>query len=178
MSHPIITDTFFVGYYAIPNLGNQTQSEVFNSFLFEYEKECLNKLFGYGMYKELIAALAITPPQNIPAKWVALRDGSEFTVDGKMYKQNGIKPIIRNYIWFKYLEANSQQLTTVGLVASSSENANLVSPIQKMGKVYEYMLEEVNLIYAFVESIPLDYPLFVREDIESDFLYFRNSFDI
>jgi hypothetical protein len=123
----LINNTYFVGDIALPNLDEVTNT--FQVLMDRYETEILQRLLGFQLHKEFIAALADTPAQ----KWIDLRDGAEFTFDfcGNTVTQkwNGLInsakiSLISYYVYYQYRNQNINTTTSINDVRGIPENAD------------------------------------------------------
>ncbi len=82
--------------------------------------------------------LAVEPVEE---KWTDLADGKDYTVDYNDVTYNvrwdGLRNTVKEsliayYVYNRYVRANYQQLTGLGVGAQHMENAEIVSPNQKL----------------------------------------------
>lgn len=108
----------------LDKLGSQ-----FQSFLDEQEKDILLKLLGGSLYDEFIAGLAENP---IADRWVKLRDGDVYMYNNKNYKWNGMKRLLKPYIYSQWTRSEFEKQSGVGIVVRKAENAVVQNPSVKV----------------------------------------------
>lgn len=126
-------------------IGNQLQV-----YINKYEPKILSKVLGYQLYKEFKAAIDAGAP--IDAKWTNLRDGAEYTYNSIPEYFDGVKVIVVNYIYFKFIKENSQHASGVGIKRVNSENSENADPSYKMQLAYNEMVDVNELLYEFITA--------------------------
>ena len=124
-------------------LGNGVSLE---GFIERYEREILNKLFGYDLYSQFKLQFDIDPATGVwtlkgaatGTQWDWLLNGYEYTQDGIKVKWQGLifsdggtdnsvkQSLIAYYVYTKFIEATAFQNTGVGMSASRSKNGTRV----------------------------------------------------
>jgi len=124
----IVNITDFVGRFSIPNIEKDTTS-FDNNYIAVYEPEILKRLLGVGLYNDFIQGLAAQTPEQ---KWIDLRDGKTYLVDGVTVEWSGVKKLIVPYVYYFYLQQNYNTLSGVGVINSNAENATKTDPNIKL----------------------------------------------
>jgi hypothetical protein len=156
----LIDKTYFVGERMIPNTDQPAVLERLNWFITKYESELLRALLGYQLYEEMKAGLVADP---ILGKWISLRDGDEYTVDGVLYKWDGLQSattfqsMIADYVYYWWMRDSATQTTGVGETIPGAENAVRVSPADKMCYAWNEMVAKAQALYHFLENHTVDY---------------------
>ena len=149
----IINSTIFSGDLNIPNRTNANIQALIDLTISEREPELLKELFGYGMYKDFIAGLT-----TLTQRWVDLRDGKEYTVNGKLYEFVGIKKMIANYVWYYFMQAATTNTTGAGQVLPTTENGQVVGSLSKMVDSWNRMSNYVESMVHFLNNNEATYP--------------------
>jgi hypothetical protein len=151
----IIDYSYFIREINLPQTGNPDGQSTVTNFITLYEKELLQLVLGYDLWKAFTAGLVeVTPAQ----KWKDLRDGKEFTnLSGKNKKWEGFKNTdlvspIANYVYYKVMENNATQTTTIGEVSTNKENAASVSPVLKMVNAWNRMVDMICVLKEFLDA--------------------------
>lgn len=150
----IIDSTIFNGDISIPNRTNTHIEALIDLTISEREPELLKGLLGYDMYMSLIAGLIAPTTQ----KWVDLKDGKTYTVNGKTYQYVGLKTMVANYVWYRFVEATTTNTLGVGQVLPATENGSVVTPIYKMVQAWNRMSDYVANMVHFLSNNESTYP--------------------
>lgn len=177
----LIDKTYFVGERNIPNTDQTAVEQRLNHFIAKYEAELLRLLLGYELYKDFTAGLLADP---ILGKWISLRDGDEYTVDGILYKWDGLRnaatkqSMIADYVYYWWMRDKASITTGVGETAPQAENSTMVSPADKMCYAWNEMVAGAGALYHFLENHPVDYPSWAYD--YRDWMVFKpiNSFNL
>lgn len=157
----LITYADFKGKLSIPNIDKDITGFA-ATYIAPFQKEILIKLLGFHEYTNFEAGLIEDP---ILQKWTDLRDGSTYTVD-EIKKQNpGVKGIITNYVYCKWLSANFEQLTGLGVINATADNATIVSPENKITAAWNDMIKLYYQTYLFLIEKETDYPNLETEQL-------------
>lgn len=160
----IITYSFFSGQpYLLPNnvpADNNPDATILQSIIDKYEVEYLKTILGYSAYVSFINGLEDGDIND------ALNDGATYVdSDGITQKWEGFSVIgkspIAAYIFFKYLELNSQTTTGVGQVQSVTENASRFTPIYRMVDAWNDMVAMNKHLHAYLYANRADFPDYV-----------------
>lgn len=156
----LINETYFIGELDIPNTNRTDVVERLQFFIDKYEEKFLTDLLGYELYKNFKAGVTAYP---ILSKWSSLRDGGEYTYNGRLTKWNGLiqsnipSSMIANYVYYHWMRNEVTQSTGLGEVSTKSENAVRVSPSGKMTRAWNEMVEQVWKLVAFLDTNVSDY---------------------
>lgn len=169
----IITPADFKAQNSIAQRELPYVSALIQEFIDKYEPMFLKKLLGLSLYEEFTTGLAVTPPEDIDPKWIALRD------------QMDLKPALVNYVYFWYME-NANTLT--GGISEVKPNAENSVPVSNWDKRVRSWNEMAAMTRLFDLS-KVDYPDYVRPywgryscwfhgcDIDEIF-YYKNTLNI
>lgn len=144
--------TDFVGDKNIPI---KDVTDFTNNYIAVYQKEILIKLLGFDLYLALEAGLS---EGTIAQKWTDLKNGSTYVVDGVKKQNPGVKDIVVYYVYCKWLSANYNQITGVGVINSTAENAEKIDPEIKIMAGWNTMVNYYNMVYDFINEKETDYP--------------------
>lgn len=84
----IINSSYFIGDLNIPHTASPEVAATLNTIITQREKEYLNKLLGYELYKAFINGLAVTTPAQ---RYLDILLGQEYTgFDSRLHKWEGL----------------------------------------------------------------------------------------
>lgn len=147
----IITPIDFKGERVIGQVENATVRANVQWFIDKYEPDFLKKLLGLTLYQEFITGLTPVPvePPTIPPtyepidpKWLSLRDETD------------LKQMLIDYVYYWYQRNNATNTGGVGEVKPKADNANSVSPAQKMVTAWNEMAEMARLFDLDTATYP------------------------
>lgn len=162
----LIDISFFFGEL---NIAQKTESAgSVGLFIDELEPRLLTDLLGYELYKAFLTGIAAGSPA---AKWLALRDGKEYTNraghltywDGLVFsKGTAKKSLIANYVYWFWMADQSTVTTGTGEKTSAAANAVDASPARKMVRAWNQMVQWNWELIEFLLSNEADYPEFMN----------------
>lgn len=129
----IINISDFTGKYEIHS-GLYDQSKL-QDYINIYEKRYLIELFGASLYNEFISDL---DPLNVPQSPNFLTIYNPFEMDTnvviphQIVISEGIKQMLKGFIYFEYLKDTTNQTTPNGLVIPSNENSTTATTLYSM----------------------------------------------
>jgi hypothetical protein len=150
----IIDSTYFVRKINIPNIDasvnprNAPILERLNSFIDQYEPECLVNILGYELYKVVKSETS----QRVSD----LINGAEFTDDeGRFRKWRGLvyEPkvsLIANYVYYKFQEDSAKQTTGVSTSVNKTASGDSKSPEYKMLDAWNFFSSETREMVSFL----------------------------
>ena len=136
----ITRTTDFVGEIFIPNLintgpgaRNTPQNKKIDTFIEQYESECLNRALGHNLAEAFLEQFEESGNMRDEAdqKWKDLLEGASYEVDGQTLYWEGIKPtkLIARYVFFHFIQ--NQTYSGVGIVQENTKNAETMSVVPK-----------------------------------------------
>ena len=129
----IINISDFTGKYEIHS-GLYDQSKL-QDYIDIYERRYLIELFGASLYNEFISDL---DPFNVPQSPNFVTIFNPFEMDSNILLPNqiviseGIKQMLKGFIYFEYLKDTTNQTTPNGLVIPSNENSTTATTLYSM----------------------------------------------
>lgn len=178
----LIDQSYFQAELVIANLGSNSNSANLDLFIKKYEKEVLIKLLGLKTYEDF--KTATNPSIPLVSPWKELVEGENYTYDGKLRQWIGFvndekQSIIANYVYFHWNRNLAYQSVGIGTVQQKAENANVVSPIQKMVRSWNEMIEMVKDFHCYMKANQTDFPDWVEFDCETkEYFSTINEFNI
>ena len=150
----LINASYFVNELLIPNLSDYDESYNINGLIQDCSHSFLESFLGREIYKELVSNLnaeqtALKP--NAAEKWDNLVNGCDYEYQGQtryfkglIYKRGTIpKSLLAQYVYIKYIEQNTTQLTPTGDVRPDSQNAVNVNSSQRYANAWNNFLKSV-----------------------------------
>lgn len=135
----------------IAQLSQQPVRDAVQDCIDLYEPEFLTKLLGIDLYNLFNAGLVFNEDGTLdtddtPEIWVNLL--------------NQIGGAIANYIYYNWNVDTNTQTSGIGQTKANSDNAAVASPIFKMVKAWNKMVETVWQVYQFINNDPTDYGVY------------------
>lgn len=139
-------------------------------FIDEHEEKLLTDLLGYELYKLYKAGIAVLPTPD--AKWTAIRDGKEYTNrSGVLTKWKGLrfsdgtakKSLIANYVYWHWLQNAAYTTTASGEKTVKTGGAVEASPVYKMVRSWNQMVDWNKELVEFLLTNDTDYPEFQNQ---------------
>lgn len=136
----LITYSDFIGDISLP-IDTVSIDLLDNEYIPIYQKDILVKLLGQTLYSEFETAISDKPTQ----KWIDLRDGKtyqDYDDDGVLQyvKFEGLKNIVKYYVYFKYVNDLQRKITTTGQIEQSNSNSIVISARTKLVEAWNSML--------------------------------------
>lgn len=162
--------------YVIPN---QEETRGLDSFIEAEETKILKKILGIELYNEFIQGLESSG--DIEQKWIDLRDGATYEYGEVQYQYEGLKDLLKPYIYQLAVQLNYRKLTTSGVVINrGQQNTETQNPnyevvtywnefVSKVGK----WCEMKNTLYGFLYANEADY-----ESLEFTEQHYKNQLDL
>tara|TARA_R110002167_G_scaffold27673_4_gene94053 strand:+ start:1757 stop:2269 length:513 start_codon:yes stop_codon:yes gene_type:complete len=102
-----------------------------NDYINKYEKIYLIRMLGADLYNLFVADLVAGVP--VTAKYLALYNSFEYDSGcGDIVISEGLKDIVKGFVYFQYLKDQTNQVWVSGSVAPSGENSKNVSTLNMM----------------------------------------------
>ena len=174
-----IDNTYFFDLIYLP-LGPDV-TENLNRLITRYQKDILLKALGRDLYDAFEAGLQ---ESTIEQKWLDLRDGKTYQVDGVNVRWNGLKnndleSLIAYYVFFNWSRNNVTRQTGNGRVISDKENSTNASSLDSQVYAYNKMFvlygsfyhsQYAESLYNFIYQMNLldenTYPNWIFTEIE------------
>lgn len=126
--------------------------------ILDYEPIFLKKAFGYEFYRDLMAYVNDIAHIANPI-FDNLLNGVEFTdLCGNLQKTEPLKYCTARFVFFELKNETLTKNTTSGEMVFKTENADVVSPINRLVQVWNEMVEAVKIIYEYIDINMVDYP--------------------
>lgn len=141
----LIDASYFVNELDIPGQSNTVDStgSALSSFIVKYETRYLKELLGLELYAEFQAGLLVDP---IEQKWIDLRNA--------LRNETTKESPIANYVYYWWMRNNVSHTASIGEVVPVAENSQRTSPVGKMVRAWNEM---VNLNREIVPTMDANY---------------------
>lgn len=172
-----LEDTYFRGELLIPNLHTfsgpsavnnviAAQQKLLDIFISKYEKKFLTELLGYDLYEKFVKETHESDIKDVLPEWKMLKN--------KLFNSKEWISPAANYVYYWYMANNMSSTSGIGEVRALTNNAELTSPIPKMIKAWNEMVD-MNKEFEMwiVNNNVYDY-----RHIDSDLFYKLNVFGI
>ena len=166
-----IDSTYFVGPLTIAQLGQPTVVSKLNDMIDQYQLELVQAALGYELAEKFLANIEDPAPE---ARFTDLKVGKVFTTSyGRQAKWVGFQGTKKKaeynpltaYVFWQHENDLMQQTTGMGVVQANSENATVVNPAQKMSKAWNIMVENIWVLWEFMNANADIYPEFNLWDV-------------
>lgn len=164
-----IDTSYFFADLMIAGKSDASVSSSLTMFIDEQEARLLEYLLGYELYKLYKAGIAAGTPD---AKWTAIRDGKEYTNrSGVLTKWKGLrftdgtakKSLIANYVYWHWLQNEASNTTASGEKVAKTGGAMEASPVHKMVRAWNQMVNWNKELIEFLLTNDTDYPEFQNQ---------------
>ena len=159
--------TYFINDIGLPVSSNTALRTALTEAITAYEEEILKKLLGYTLWKALDADLVDSVPQT--QIYIDLVNGAEFTFTYEGYtintKWEGLvntakKSLLAYYTYYQYRRNFVGNATGIAEVVNKPENATVVSPLHKLTRAWNRMVD----LYGETPNILFKYPDYFLTD--------------
>lgn len=179
----IIDQSYFFGKLNLPQTGNTDGVELVDSFITTYEKEYLQKILCYSLWKAFSEGIDGSGEPS-EQRWIDLLEGAEYEWKGKTVKWNGFENSdklspIANYVYYRFIEDDAVNTTLVGQSTNNQTNATRVNPVSKMIDSWNRMVEMNKVLFQFLKVNEETYPEFSENCYcDNELMEFKTSLDI
>lgn len=131
--------------------GSPSSQSKLDVFVENCERDLLLNALGVTLYDEL--QVALSDLDNLAnAKWKDLVDGTNYTINNKTFRWNGLKgynkqSLIAFYTYCQYLRNDEISYTTVGHIKSTAENGVISEATPKFIKSWNNFLKMYQSFY-------------------------------
>jgi hypothetical protein len=157
----LISLSDFNGYPAIS--ANTNVVKKLNPYIEEAQKLDLLPMLGSRLYWALIADFEASPSL---AEYGDLFNGSEYTINGKTYKHEGLKPVLIYLTYARYRMNANEEETATGLVVKNnpySEAASEKAIARRVDQARSAAFAYMEPVIKFLNDNSSDYPLWENE---------------
>ncbi len=146
----LITFDDFSGEIALPD-DEQLRADL-SPYIDRHEKEFLIKLLGEHLYLEFKDGLAEETPAE---KWVKLRDGEEYAVDGLRREYDGLRDGLAHFIFWAFVRETTLKITPMGLIEEDTETGDLANDSKRtsyLQRMYNLGIEAYMKAQDYIEA--------------------------
>lgn len=165
--------TDFIGKFAL-HTGMYDQSKL-TDYIVRYEKKYLVELFGVALYNEFMSDIDWTLKTPKSPNFISIFN--EFQVEigiNSVVQSNGIKDMLKGFIYFEYAKDLTNQMTPFGNAVQSSENSKIVTPLYSM--FYNRYNESVRTLQAIQNYIRENWNIEIGQVVNMTNLLTGNGF--
>jgi len=156
----LIDELYFTDFRIIPNLNDETNLDILDEKIDRLEPQFLIEVFGYEFQKLMLA-------DSSNPIYSKILTGTEFTApDGRLYKWEGIKESIANYVYYYWYKERTPLTGGASFANPKLENANSVSPIDRPVYAFNKINDALEILAVFLSVNISDYPTLVFNNIE------------
>lgn len=145
-AYTLTSNHFFVREIQLPNLNFEPVLERLTSFILRYEPECLRLVLGHDLYSAMLI--------EDSARMVDLKYGTEYLYNGGTFYWPGLvhgdESMMAYYIYYKYMVAQSTQLTGTGVKVPDQEGGFAAAPAYKMVDSWNFFSEEASKCLSYL----------------------------
>lgn len=143
----LIDYTYFSRDLFIAQRSQQEVREVIDLYIESRQPELLIKLLGNDLYQEFITGLGQDPVEQ---KWVELKS--------LLINEDLKISMIANYVFVSILEDETTENTGIGVVKTEGENSSKASPVYKIVKSWNRMIDMICEFDKKIRESDFDYP--------------------
>jgi hypothetical protein len=123
----------------------------------KYEPLYFEMMFGYSLYKDMIAALS--DPDNVDQIWADFIDGTDYQLDsGEWVHYDGVRPGAARYVFYWYQRTEYTQSANLGQVIPNYENGTVTSAAEKMITQYNQAIALGQASQRYLDAHSDDFP--------------------
>lgn len=164
----LIDPSYFIGEINIAGTDRLEVLDSLNALISKYESMFLRDVLGIELSNLFVAGLPYQFPTLLDQRYLYLRDGVAFIVNGITYRWRGFveekndaikkRSIIANYIYYWYLRDVNTFQTPVGETSALTHNSVTDSPDVKMTRAWNEMVDGVSELRFFLQQNSIMYP--------------------
>lgn len=136
----------FVQEYNIPNRSEPMIAEAIQWYIDKYETVLLTELLGDTLYTLLKEGLIADP---VLVKWADLSAKCKNAIIG--------------FVYWNYRFSNTTQTGNIGETAPTAENADIVTPLEKMIPIWNEMVRNNIECVNFINANTVDYGVYYNQ---------------
>jgi len=153
---------FDAGRFKIPS--NDFQTDSLQNYLDKYERHYLIRLLGGDLYTSFIADL---DGSGVPQNPDYLAFYNAFIYEGNCCESQGIKEMLKAFIYFHYIRDTYTRATTTGPKRSKGENSENLDRVAHDTQRYNEGVESFECIQRFICNNRETYPTYKGwDDVE------------
>jgi hypothetical protein len=153
----ILLNTDFTGKYHIA-LTKFNDNDI-DAYIEKYEKKYLMKLLGVELYNLFIDELDLNNPPVNPI-YKVIFDPLSFDDGCDIVVSNGMKEMLKGFIYFHWVFDEQQQQTPIGTTKQSSENSQVLNITGLSVTRFNEGVETYKAIQRYIELNQSDYIAF------------------
>ena len=162
----IVKTSDFTGFYALSQ--NKFDKDALTEYITTFEKKYLQNLLGCELYDLFIADLDI---DGVPQTLIYEKIYDPFCLDGlndgcycgEYYNSEGIKAMLKGFIYFHYLSDQRLKNTISGTVTNANENSYKAEVNELITLNYRRFNNSVftyKAIQKYIQKNIIDYPTY------------------
>lgn len=143
---------------------NSHQEVDLQAYIDRYEKQYLIDMLGVTEYNSLIADLVSGVPQS--AQFVVIYNPLAVEIDSCNLTTNGMKEMLKGFVYFHYVRDNMVQQTTVGSKSTESENSSNISATSALIQSrFNDSVDDLKNIQYYIEQNDDNYPDYNGQEV-------------
>jgi len=135
----LLTKSDFEGHPIYLSLNEFSGEEQLNNIIITYQNELLRDILGDVEFNNFSSDLVAGVPQT--QKWLDFYNGKSYTVNSKTVVWNGVKHLLKHFIFYYFLKDISELTTSIANIAPQFANATPKSFRDKMVTVWNIGLD-------------------------------------
>jgi len=153
----ILLNTDFTGKYHIAL--TKFNDDDLDTYIEKYEKKYLTRLLGVDLYNLFMDELDLNNPPTTPI-YKAIFDAFSLDDGCDIVESNGMKEMLKGFIYFHYIFDNQQQQTPIGTTKQSAENSSVLNINGLTVMRFNEGVETYRAIQRYIELNSSDYIAF------------------
>ena len=162
----IVLNTDFTGKYEIAV--DQFNETDINLYIAKYEKKFLIQLLGASLYTTFVADLV----NGVPVTAIYLSIFNSFQIDStteSINVSNGMKEMLKGFIYYHYLLDDPLKSTTVGMVVQKTETYDNVGMNGITNSRYNESVDTYMAIQSYINDNPVSYPTYNGQELKYNY---------
>ena len=159
----IVLNTDFKGKYEIAiDQFNETDIDI---YIAKYEKKFLIQLLGASLYTTFVADLV----NGVPVTAIYLSIFNSFQIDStteSINVSNGMKEMLKGFIYYHYLLDGPLKSTTVGVVVQKNETSDNVGITNSR---YNESVDTFKAIQSYINDNSVSYPTYNGQELKYNY---------
>tara|TARA_R110002050_G_scaffold12524_7_gene41072 strand:- start:14716 stop:15228 length:513 start_codon:yes stop_codon:yes gene_type:complete len=152
----ILTQADFTGKYALSQ-GMYSTTKI-TDYIDIYEKKYLIDLLGVDLYNLFDADLVAGSGTPTEARFLVIWNALTFDYSNCVYISDGIKEMLKGYIYYEFLKDSINEMTPIGNVKPIGENSQRASTLfTTMYSRYNDAIKTSRVIQKYIDVNDLSY---------------------
>lgn len=159
---------------ALRDIGNKIDTDKADEAIQLAQETDLYNLLG-DFYFDVVANAAEV------GNWAALMDGSDFTVDSETYTHRGIKALLGDLAYARYIKKINANITPFGMTVKSTPDSQPVNEETQKQAALDAKRDagvKLRLILQFMDTEKTTFSRYYSQDVNTDIIHDKQKWSI